>query len=188
LGGGYGQYDINRSIRIPGLESRASSDVDVYGAGLRLRVARTFASSQYYLKPFVDVDALYTRSPSYSESDNAMHLDVERSNQFVMGLSPTLEFGGRVPLGKGAIMRPYLYGGVTLLSKDEYTVKARLQGAPAGTGSFETSLPMDNVIGRLGAGLQISNADGVDFRLQYDGEFASRTRSHRASLKVMVPF
>ncbi|MCD0502923.1 autotransporter outer membrane beta-barrel domain-containing protein [Bordetella petrii] len=188
LGGGYGQYDIGRSIRIPGLESRANSDVDVYGAGLRLRVARTFASSQYYLKPFVDVDALYTRSPSYSESGNAMHLDVESSNQFVMGLSPTLEFGGKVPLDNGAIMRPYLYGGVTLLSKDEYTVKSRLQGAPAGTGSFETSLPMDNVIGRLGAGLQVSNAGGIDFRLQYDGEFASRTQSHRGSLKVMVPF
>ncbi|SEJ51604.1 autotransporter outer membrane beta-barrel domain-containing protein [Achromobacter sp. NFACC18-2] len=188
LGGGYGQYDIDRSIRIPGLESRANADVDVYGAGLRLRVARTFASSQYYLKPFVDVDALYSRSPGYSESDNAMHLDVESSDQFVMGLSPTLEFGGKVPLENGAIMRPYVYGGVTLLSKDEYTVKAALQGAPAGSGSFETSLPMDNVIGRLGAGLQVSNAGGIDFRLQYDGEFASRTQSHRASVKVMMPF
>src|SRR5690606_21756406 len=160
------------------------ADLDVYGAGLRLRAARTFASSQYYLKPYVDVDLLYTRSPSYSESDSAIHLDVESSNQFVMGLSPMLEFGGKMALDNGTIMRPYLYGGVTLLSKDEYTVKARLQGAPAGAGSFETSLPMDNVIGRLGAGLQISNVSGIDIRLQYDGEFASKRQSHRGSLKV----
>jgi hypothetical protein len=47
---------------------------------------------------------------------------------------------------------------------------------------------MDDVIGRVGAGLQIATAKGVDFRLQYDGEFASHTKSNSGSLKVMVPF
>jgi hypothetical protein len=85
-------------------------------------------------------------------------------------------------------MRPYMYGGVSFLSKDEYTVKSRLQGAPAGSGAFETSVPMDDVIGRIGAGLQVSNAGGLDFRLQYDGDFSSHIQSHRGTLKVMVPF
>lgn len=188
LSGSYGQYDIDRRIRIPGLQSQASADLDVYGAALRLRAARTFASEQFYLKPYVDVDMFYTHMPGYSESRNNLHLDVDSSNQFVMGLSPTLEVGGRVPLGNGAIMRPYMYGGVSFLSEDEYTVNAHLQGAPAGSGSFETAVPMDDVIGRIGAGLQVSHAGGIDFRLQYDGEFSSHTQSHRGSLKVMVPF
>ncbi|MBO1113228.1 autotransporter outer membrane beta-barrel domain-containing protein [Bordetella petrii] len=188
LGGGYGQYDIDRGIRIPGLESTASSDPDIYGASLRLRIARTFASDKFYLKPYLDLDALYTHMPSYSESGDAMHLDVESSNEFVLGLSPMLEVGGKVSLDNGATMRPFAYGGVSFLSKDEYTARARLQGAPDGTGSFETSLPVDDVIGRVGAGLQVSNAGGVDFRLQYDGEFSSHIQSHRASLKLMVPF
>ena len=188
LGGGYGQYDIDRSIRIPGLESTASSDPDIYGAALRLRIARTFASEKFYLKPYLDLDAMYTHMPRYSESGNAMHLDVESSNEFIMGLSPMLEVGGKVSLDNGAVMRPFAYGGVSFLSQDEYTAKARLQGAPDGAGAFETSLPVDDVIGRLGAGLQVSNAGGVDFRLQYDGEFSSHIQSHRASLKLMVPF
>ncbi|MBO9352958.1 autotransporter outer membrane beta-barrel domain-containing protein [Bordetella petrii] len=188
LGGGYGQYDIDRSIRIPGLQSTANSDVDVYGGGLRLRAARTFATDQFYLKPYVDLDAFYTHMPSYSESRNAMHLDVESSNEFIVGLSPTLEIGGRVSLDNGATMRPFAYGGVSFLSKDDFTVNARLQGAPDGTGGFSTSLPMDDVIGRIGAGLQVSNAGGIDFRLQYDGTFSSHIQSHQASLKVMVPF
>ncbi len=188
LGGGYGKYDIDRNIRVPGLESKASSDLDVYGAALRLRIARTYASEQYYLKPYVDLNASYTHMPGYSESRDALHLDVESSNQFVMGISPMLEFGGRVPLDNGAIMRPYVFGGVTLLSKDEYSVKAKLQGAPAGTGSFETSVPTDDVIGRIGAGLQISNAGDIDFRLEYEGEFSSHIQSHRGTLKVMMPF
>lgn len=188
LGGGYGQYDIDRSIRIPGMQSTADSDLDVYGAALRLRVARTFATERVYLKPYVDLDAFYTHMPGYSESRNALHLDVESSNQFVMALSPTLELGGKVALKNGATMRPYMYGGVSFLSKDEYTVKARLQGAPAGSGAFETSVPMDDVIGRIGAGLQVSNAGGIDFRLQYDGDFSSHIQSHRGTVKVMVPF
>jgi len=188
LGGGYGQYDVDRRIRIPGLQSTASSSPDIYGAALRLRIARTFASDKFYLKPYVDLDALYTHMPRYSESGNAMHLEVESSNAFVLGLSPMLEVGGKVSLDNGAVMRPFAYGGVSFLSKDEYTARARLQGAPDGTGTFETSLPVDDVIGRLGAGLQVSNAGGVDFRLQYDGEFSSHIQSHRASLKLMVPF
>lgn len=188
LGGGYGQYDINRSIRIPGLQSTADSGLDVYGAGLRLRAARTFAAEQVYLKPYVDLDAFYTRMPGYRESRNDLHLDVDSSDQFVVALSPTLELGGKVSLKNGATMRPYMYGGVSFLSDDEYTVRARLQGAPAGAGSFDTSVPMDDVIGRIGAGLQVSNAAGIDFRLQYDGEFSSHIQSHRGTLKVMVPF
>ncbi|HEY9274032.1 autotransporter outer membrane beta-barrel domain-containing protein, partial [Achromobacter sp.] len=188
LGGGYGQYEVDRSIRIPGLQSTANSDLDVYGAALRLRIARTFATERVYLKPYVDLDAFYTHMPSYSESRNALHLDLESSNQFVMALSPTLEFGGKVALKNGATMRPYMYGGVSFLSKDEYTVKAQLQGAPAGSGAFETSVPMDDVVGRIGAGLQVSNAGGIDFRLQYDGDFSSHIQSHRGTLKVMVPF
>src|SRR3546814_5329127 len=58
------------------------------------------------------LDALYTRMTGYSESGNAMHLDVESSNEFVLGLSPMLEVGGRVSLDNGATMRPFAYGGV----------------------------------------------------------------------------
>jgi len=170
------------------LESGANADIDVYSAALRFRVARTFASDQFYLKPYMDVDAFYTRMPGYSESRNATHLDIESSDKFIVGLSPTLELGGKVPLTDGAIMRPYMYAGVSLLSDDEYEVKAKLQGAQADSDSFESSVPMDDVIGRVGAGIQISNAGGIDFRLQYDGEFSSHVQSHRGSLKVMVPF
>ncbi|MVW78290.1 autotransporter outer membrane beta-barrel domain-containing protein, partial [Bordetella sp. 02P26C-1] len=188
LSGGYGQFDIDRRIRIPGQSSTASSNLDVYGAGLRLRAARTFASEQFYVKPYVDLDAFYTHMPRYRESSNNLHLDVDSSNEFIVGLSPTLEAGAKLPLNNGAVLRPFAYAGVTFLSKDEYTAKARLQGAPAGASAFKTSVPMDDVIGRVGAGLQVTNAGGVDFRLQYDGDFSSHIQSHRASLRVMVPF
>jgi hypothetical protein len=188
LSAGYGSYDIDRNLSIPNLQSTASSTPDVYSVSTRLRAARTFAMDRYYVKPYVDLDANYTHMPGYSESHGDTHLSVQSSDQFIVGLSPMIEIGGRVELKQGAVMRPFAYMGVSFLSQDSYTAKASLQGAPAGSGDFETSLPMDDVIGRIGAGLQISNVDGVDFRLQYDGEFSGHVQSHSGTLKVMVPF
>ncbi|WP_255676080.1 autotransporter outer membrane beta-barrel domain-containing protein [Pusillimonas sp. MFBS29] len=188
LSAGYGNFDLERRIRLPGLESRAKADLDIYGAGLKLRMARTFAGPAIYVKPYLDLDAFYTHTPAYTESRNASHLEVESNNQFVMGVSPMIEFGGRVELDNGAVLRPYLYGGVTFLSENEYSVEARFQSAPEGAGKFETTIPMDDVIGRVGAGLQISNVSGIDFRLEYEGEFSEHVRSHRGMLKVMMPF
>ncbi|ALM81604.1 hypothetical protein ASB57_00250 [Bordetella sp. N] len=189
LGGGYGSYRMNRDIIVPGYQDQLKSNPDMYSFGLRLRAARTFGFDNLYVKPYVDFDANYTRMSSYSEKgNNALGLSVDSSHQYVLGISPMIEIGGRKDLPNGAYLRPFAYVGVIFLNKDKWNTNARLQGAPDGTGSFGSSTPMDDVIGRIGAGFQVSTAKGVDFRLQYDGELASRTKSHSGSLKVMVPF
>ncbi|MCY1531405.1 outer membrane autotransporter barrel domain protein [compost metagenome] len=189
LGGGYGGYRMDRDIDIAGYQDTLTSRPDVYGFNARLRAARTFAYSNMYVKPYVDLDFSYSRMPAYTESgSNPLALSVDSSDRFVMGVSPMIEFGGRSELKNGAMLRPFLYAGVSFLSQDDWTSSARLRGAPAGTGSFDTTLPIDDVVGRVGASLQVMNAGGVDFRLQYDGQFSEHVRSNSATLKVMVPF
>jgi uncharacterized protein with beta-barrel porin domain len=189
LGGGYGAYDLDRNVGIPGLQSTADGDPDVYSMGAKLRAARTFMpTSNFYLKPYVDLDATYVRMPGYSESGNDLHLKVDSSDQFIMALSPMLEIGGRAELGNGATMRPFAYAGASFLSQDKWSTKAHFQGAPDGTGSFNTTMEADSVIARIGAGLQVTTPAGVDFRLSYDGELSSKIASHSGTLRVMVPF
>lgn len=188
LGGGYGSYDMDRNMNIARYGNTAKSSPNVYSFGARLRAARTFTQGSFYLKPYVDLDATYSRMPGYTESGDALRLKVHGSDQFVMGVAPTLELGGRVDLPKGAMMRPFAYAGVSFLSEDGWKTQARLEGAPAGAGSFTTYMPTDNVIGRVGAGFQVLNAAGLDFRFQYDGQFAAKGRSHAGSLKVSMPF
>ena len=188
LGGGYGSYDLDRNLNIQGFDNKATSSPDVYSFGVRLRAARTFTQGNFYLKPYADLTAAYSRMPAYRESGDALRLKVERSDQFVFGLAPTLEAGGRVELPNGAVMRPFAYAGVSLLSEDGWKTRARLEGAQGSAGRFTTTMPTDNVIGRIGAGIQVMNAGSVDFRLQYDGEFASGGNSHSAALKLAVPF
>ncbi|WP_459615922.1 hypothetical protein [Bordetella sp. 2513F-2] len=189
LSGGYGSYDLDRSLGIDGYDREAGSSPEAYSLGMRLRVSRHIGvTDRFYLKPYVDLDALYARMPGYTESGGPLSLRVDSSDQFVAGLSPTLEIGGRVDLPQGATMRPYAYAGVSLLSEDSWETKARFKGAPAGSGGFDTSLPGDNVIGRFGVGMQVNNRSGLDFRLQYDGEVSSRATSHAGQLKVMYRF
>lgn len=190
LGAGYGRYAMDRQIEIAGFEEKLESRPDVYSVNARLRAARYVPIGQdMYLKPYVDLDANYTKMPGYRESgSNPLALSVKDADQFVLGLSPMLEFGGRKELNNKAVLRPFVYAGVSLLSQDNWKTSARLRGAPAGTGSFDTSLPMDNVVGKVGAGLQVTQAGRIDFRLQYDGQFGQKTRSNAATLKVMVPF
>ena len=189
LGGGYGGYSMDRNIDIAGYQDSLSSRPDVYGLNARLRAARTFAYSNLYVKPYVDLDFSYSRMPGYTESGaNPLALSVDGSDKFIMGVSPMIEIGGRAELGNGATLRPFLYAGASFLSQDDWTSSARLRGAPAGTGAFETSLPIDDVIGKVGAGLQVMKAGGIDFRLQYEGQFSQHVRSNSAALKVSVPF
>ncbi|GAB1577371.1 hypothetical protein [Bordetella petrii] len=189
IGGGYGSYDLDRSLGIDGYDRQASSSPDVYSAGLRLRVSRHIGiTEQFYLKPYVDLDALYARMPGYTESGGPLSLEVDSSDQFVVGLSPMLEVGGRVDLPDGATMRPYAYAGASFLSDDSWDAQARFKGAPAGSDGFRASLPGDDVIGRFGVGVQVNNRSGLDFRLQYDGEVSSHTTSHAGQLKVIYRF
>lgn len=190
LGAGYGRYSMDRDIDIAGFEEKLESRPEVYGVNARLRAARFFPMGQdMYLKPYVDLDASYTKMPGYEESGaNPLALSVKNADQFVLGFSPMIEFGGRKELGNRAILRPFVYAGVTLLSQDDWKSRARLRGAPAGAASFDTSLPMDNVVGKVGAGLHVSQAGRIDFRLQYDGQFGQKSRSNSATLKVMMPF
>ncbi|EHK62994.1 autotransporter outer membrane beta-barrel domain-containing protein [Achromobacter arsenitoxydans] len=189
LGGGYGGYSMDRSIDIAGYQDSLSSRPDVYGFNARLRAARTFTHGSMYVKPYVDLDFSYSRMPGYRESgENPLALSVDGSDQFIMGLSPMVEIGGRSELGGGAMLRPFMYAGATFLSQDDWTSSARLRGAPGGSGSFDTSIPIDDVVGKIGAGLQVMKAGGIDFRLQYEGQFSQHVSSNSATLKVSVPF
>lgn len=126
--------------------------------------------------------------PGHSESGSAQGLRVESSDQFVVGLSPALEVGGRINLKHGMSIRPYAYAGVSVLSTDEWKSKARLLNAPNGVGSFTTVLPTDNVVGRVGLGLHLMKVGGIELSAQYDGEFGSKGNSHSGGVKLRIPF
>jgi hypothetical protein len=82
------------------------------------------------------------------------------------------------------MFRPFVRGGVSFGDQSSWTSSARLAGAPDGAGSFDTDVPVDDVVARATAGLQILNNGEVNVRAQYDGEFSDNITSHGGSIRV----
>lgn len=189
LSGGYGWYDTTRKIDIPGFQGKADSEPELQNLGLRVRTAYSWGRDNLYVRPYLDLDAIYTRQPSYHESGaGELDLDVSGSDQLSLVATPSVEIGGRVAVGETNTLRPYARVGLALSNQDDWTSEARLSSAPGGAGDFDSSVPIDEVTAKVGAGLQLTTRRGLELRLQYDGQFSSNVTSHGGSLRLALPF
>ncbi|MDE2515784.1 MAG: autotransporter outer membrane beta-barrel domain-containing protein, partial [Rhodospirillales bacterium] len=180
---GHQDFRTARLIALPGAFSVADAKPLTNGGGLRLRIARTFGSAHAYLRPFLDLDGVYAAAPGYTETGaGALDLQVSGHRQLLGVATPMLEIGGRTDLPDGAVLRSYLQGGVSFLSQGSWQTSARFIGAPDRVGGFASTMPMDRVQGRIGAGLQLLTRGHFDLRLQYDGTFSQNLTSHGGTL------
>ncbi len=129
------------------------------------------------------------RVPGHRESGAGnLGLAYDSASQTSLAVTPALELGARLDLAGGYILRPFARLGVSLLTNDDWTISARLAGAPAGVPGFETAIPLDQVTTQVSAGLQLWAANGLDLRLGYDGAFSEHATSHGGTLTLAWDF
>lgn len=187
LTGSRGSFNNTRSVPLTGVQ--AESDSRVISIGQRLRAAYTHATPSSYVKPFVDLDVIHTRMPSFEESGaGALNLHVEGISKWSAILSPGVEIGGRYELDNGYTVRPYASVGVSLSTSGKWDTRARFASAPAGTDTFTSTLDAGRVFGQVSGGIQVLSKKGMDVRLQYDGLISDKVRSHSGSLKATWRF
>ena len=79
--------------------------------------------------------------------------------------------------------------GVTFSTSDGWTTQTRLTAAPAGAGSFDSDLPMDQSFGRLTVGAELMDlGSGLHLRAEYDGAFSDNTTRHGGTLRFAYDF
>ena len=184
-----GWYETDRRIQIPGYQALAGDSAEVRSLGVRLRAAYEVAGPQWYLRPMLDAELIDVRVPSHRESGaGILSLDYDSASQTSLALTPAVEVGGRLDFQAGYTLRPFVRAGVSLLSNDDWTVSARLAGAPAGVPGFATTIPLDPVTGQVSVGLQLRATKGLDLRLSYDGAFSEHIASHAGSLTLAWDF
>ena len=187
--GGWGWYDSDRQINIDGFRGRADSSPQVVNAGARLHAAYHFELGGAYLKPAIDLDAIYTRAKGYSESGaDALSLKVEDESQWSLIATPSIELGTRIDLKPKQSLRAYSRVGVSFANQDDWHSSARFRDAPAGSGALSSVIPIDNVTGRVDVGLEFAASERLKLRLQYDGAFSENTNSHTGSLRASWAF
>ncbi|WP_449288524.1 hypothetical protein [Mesopusillimonas faecipullorum] len=183
LYGSYGSYDSTRKIGLANTE--ADSKYKVWTIGQQLRASYMKGAESSYVKPFVTLDLIYTRMPSYQEKGaGALNLNVNSADRFTAVLTPGVEVGGRVDLSSGYILRPYASVGLALSSTDKWKTNAHLAGRAATGTEFQTTLETGRVYGSLSAGVQLTSRKGFDMQLQYDGVLSNRAHSSSGSIKA----
>ncbi len=190
LGGNFGSFDNTRVATIGSFGGTATSTQDVGGFGGRLRAAYTWTADSVYVKPYVDLDLIYTNAGSYGESGaGLLDQQVSQSSRWGVVGTPSVEIGKRFDLGPGYTLRGYARAGVSVSSVRDWTTQTRLAAAPSGAGGFDVTLPMDTVYGRVGAGVQLAGTNnGLSVRVEYDGAFSGHTSRNGGSLRVAQAF
>jgi hypothetical protein len=185
-----GAFHSNRLIDLsavgttPAVNALLQSDPSLFLAAGRLRGAYEFTFNQWYIRPYGDLDLVYTNAPSFQESGAAVYaLNVRSSSKTSVVISPMVELGGRVSLDGTTTLRPYAAVGVSFLPDSTRYVDASFVGALPADGTFRSFTKVPSVLGDFDIGLQLYHVGGFEVKAQYNlrtgGAFFSQSGSAR---------
>ncbi|MCJ2141575.1 autotransporter domain-containing protein, partial [Methylobacterium sp. E-066] len=185
---GYAWADNKRLIDFGGMTATARSKSGILTAGGRLRASYQILFGDWYLKPYADLDLLYSYSPAYSETGApGFNLDMRPVAKTLVAFSPMLEIGGRIDFDDGRWIRPFGTFGVTLLSDDHFTGKASFQGTGA-LGLFATESAIPDRLGEAGLGFQVSLGGGIEVTGEYQAQVGGHFLSHAGTARMQLRF
>jgi hypothetical protein len=189
VSGSYGTFETTRLIDLPSFNGVARGDMDVATISSRVRAAYTIGSQTAYVRPFVDLDVISTYASGYEESDAGVYnLKVASESQTAFIATPALEVGTHLEFSDSWEARGFVRGGVSISSEDEWTTSASLSEAFAGSGTFDSAIPIADVVGRVAAGAQLTHEAGFNLIAEYESAFGSGYSSHSGTLKFSYKF
>ena len=109
-----------------------------------------------------------TETVQHENTDSEMPCTT-RSSKTMLAASPMLEVGGRTDLDNGMTLRSYASVGATFYGDNEWSTNARLAGAPATAGTFNSvsALPSERL--KLNAGVVLGGVSGYEDGIQLGG-------------------
>ena len=182
--GGWSDYDASRSISFPEFASIATSSPEFSDVGGHLRFAYQ-TQGTLYLKPTVDLNVVNVDMDGFTEK-GAAALHVSGFDETVFSATPALEIGNQWALASGALVRPFVRGGVSFYSDAEFPVRAAFAAAPVA--SFTTKGEIDDVLGNVSAGVSFIGARRGFLSFSYDGHFGENLEEHSASGRAGMRF
>jgi outer membrane autotransporter protein len=184
-----GEFHTDRQIRLPGVSETVKSDPSMFLAGGRLRAGYEFAFDDWYIRPYGDLDVVYTDLPGFEEKGSDLYaLDVRGSSKTSVALSPMVEFGGRLDVDEATTLRAYAAFGVSYLPDNTRTIHSSFVGASSADGTFSDFIDSPEVMGRIDLGLQLFRAGGFEVKGQYTADVGESFLSQTASARFAYHF
>jgi outer membrane autotransporter protein len=187
LAAGWTSYDTTRQVSFPGFADTLRSDQDVNDFGGQFRAAYLMTSGTWYAKPLVDFNLTYVDMDGFRERGGAAALRFASADETVFSATPALELGTQMGLGGGMLVRPFVRGGVSFYSDDDFPFRASFAGS-SGVTPFTTTGEIDDVIGNVSAGLTLLGVGKGSITLNYDGRFGDDVEDHAGAAKASWRF
>ncbi|WP_132031555.1 autotransporter outer membrane beta-barrel domain-containing protein [Aquabacter spiritensis] len=185
---GFGSYETDRVLDIGPSVSTSSGTANVLTAAARLRASYEFAFANWYVKPYADLDILYTHMPSYQEQGFGPTLGFSGAEQWNLAVSPNVEFGGRVDLSSDLWLRPFATVGMTFFAKDSMPLDVTLAAAGDPIATFTTEVTIPQTLVNLAAGLQLFSTKGYEIKAEYKADIGDDYLNQELSARLAVPF
>jgi uncharacterized protein YhjY with autotransporter beta-barrel domain len=174
---------------LPAVYAVENSDPSIFVAGGRLRAAYEFTFADWYVRPFGDLDVIYTNMPGFQETGQAGYaLNIRGNGKTSVVLSPMVEVGARAVLDQRTVLRPYAAVGVSVLPNNTRYVDASFVGAFPGDGAFRSFVKTPGVLGNFDAGLQFYFAGGFEVKAEYGVHAGGSYLGQSGSARVAYHF
>ncbi|HEY9346448.1 MAG TPA: autotransporter outer membrane beta-barrel domain-containing protein, partial [Inquilinus sp.] len=185
-----GSFESYRRVDIPGITSETlKSDPSIFLAGGRLRAAYEFAFDDWYIRPYGDLDVVYSELPGFEEKgDDFNALNVHDSSKTSVALSPMVEFGGRLDLDPETTLRAYAAFGVSYQPDNTRTIHSSFVGASSASDTFSDQIDSPEMLGRIDVGVQLFRAGGFELKGEYTADVGDSFLSQSASARFAYHF
>jgi hypothetical protein len=187
VGFGLTQSNNSRMLDDGARVSSLTSKSNQYTFGARIRNAYQIELNENnYLRPYLDVDLVYNRTPSYQEGGSEYALNYANSSKFNLVISPMVEYGSRINFGSRGYVRPYVAAGFSFLPNNNQATELNFVGANSGTFTANTTSP--SMLGKAKVGVQVFDGKDFDVKLEFGYQYGSGFISQSASAKLSYRF
>jgi hypothetical protein len=184
-----GSFENSRQVNAFGDTASLDSDSNIFLAGGRLRAGYEFDRGDWYIRPYGDIDVVYTHAPGFKEGGSSPYaLNVRTSDQTNVSFSPMIEFGRRGDLDPKTTIRAYAAFGFSWRPDNTRTVRSSFVGADSANGTFTDYIKSPEVLAKIDLGLQLFRAGGYEVRAGYTADIGSSFLSQTATARFAYHF
>jgi hypothetical protein len=140
-----------------------------------------------WVRPYITFDYQAVQMRNHSDSGVGLaNLTYPTVTNLVFTATPSLEIGHEVALASNLNLKVVGRAGAAMTSHEYWKAKARFSSGPSNAPSFELTEPVDEVMGKVQLGMQLSNNNGFGVEASYGGLFGKSSEEHsfRAAVKL----
>lgn len=195
IGYSQGWFSNNRRVQMPSTgilgdmnaQYTSASQLSIYST--RFRAAYTFGHSEQYVRPYLDLDLMYSQAPGFNESgQGALALSQLATSQFNVAVSPVIEFGQDLMVDNKTRVKGLISLGATFLPNNQQKTPTSFVGSSSRLGSFDVITDGPDVLGRLNLGIQVFSGEDLELQAQYGLQAGQGYWSQSLSAKLTYRF